>query len=343
MVERDENGSGRGSRIRTRGLRIWNPLLYQLSYTPKAKPVIIAAPWAMQGAWRGESSLGAENLLGGAACCSLLPKISRRTWAISAALFAKRRVAKQINALTKGAGWAKSVPMLTKLRTSLANSSRVNRAVAGLFAKWSGLVRATSHVEEDGWDKAAAALEEHGAIIIVCWHQRLMMTPYMFDLEKAPCRSLTSNARAGRLVGWIHRHFGYETMPMPKGVLGAAEMRAVLKGLKQGISIGVSPDGPRGPAREAKLTPIQWARVSQVPVVNFTFSAKRYVTWPTWDRLMFPLPFTRIALTWRIWDQSVPERMSEEDANAMARKLQVFMDDCALEADKMVGHDQVQL
>ncbi len=28
--------SGRGSRIRTRGLRIWNPLLYQLSYTPKA-------------------------------------------------------------------------------------------------------------------------------------------------------------------------------------------------------------------------------------------------------------------------------------------------------------------
>jgi hypothetical protein len=26
--------SGRGIRIRTRGLRIWNPLLYQLSYTP---------------------------------------------------------------------------------------------------------------------------------------------------------------------------------------------------------------------------------------------------------------------------------------------------------------------
>ncbi|MGV6888600.1 lysophospholipid acyltransferase family protein [Rhodophyticola sp. SM2404] len=233
--------------------------------------------------------------------------------------------------------------MLKNLRTSIANSDRMNQIVAGLFAKWSGFVRATSHVEEDGWDAVAAALEAHGAIIIVCWHQRLMMTPYMFDLEKAPCRSLTSNARAGRLVGWVHRHFGYETMPMPKGVLGAAEMRTVLKGLKQGISIGISPDGPRGPARKAKLTPIQWARVSQVPVVNFTFSAKRFVTWPTWDSLMFPLPFTRLALTWRIWDAEVPERMSDAEAQAMAQALEGFMDDCALEADLKVGHSGAQL
>ena len=36
-VEDDIAGNdGRGTRIRTRDLRIWNPLLYQLSYTPRA-------------------------------------------------------------------------------------------------------------------------------------------------------------------------------------------------------------------------------------------------------------------------------------------------------------------
>ena len=32
-----EGKSGRGTRTRTRDLRIWNPLLYQLSYTPKPR------------------------------------------------------------------------------------------------------------------------------------------------------------------------------------------------------------------------------------------------------------------------------------------------------------------
>ena len=31
-----EARSGRGDRFRTRDLRIWSPLLYQLSYSPKA-------------------------------------------------------------------------------------------------------------------------------------------------------------------------------------------------------------------------------------------------------------------------------------------------------------------
>ena len=110
--------------------------------------------------------------------------------------------------------------------------------------------------------RVAELVERHGAVIIVCWHQRIMLTPWMFDLGRYRCQSLTSAKHAGRLVGWIHRAFGMGTVPMPKGVLGAAEMRLVLKGLKDGVSIGISPDGPRGPARVAKVTPIQWARAA---------------------------------------------------------------------------------
>lgn len=35
--------SGRGDRIRTRGLRFWRPLLYQLSYTPAEKFLLYSA------------------------------------------------------------------------------------------------------------------------------------------------------------------------------------------------------------------------------------------------------------------------------------------------------------
>lgn len=231
---------------------------------------------------------------------------------------------------------------LRQLRKRLADSPRLNAAVAGAFAGWIRWVRRSSVVSEDGWPEVADALREHGAVIIVCWHQRLMMTPYMFDLSAAPCRSLTSDRRAGRLFGRIHASFGFETMPMPRHLQGAGEMRAALKGLRQGFSIGISPDGPQGPARVAKTTPIQWARVSGAPVFIFTFSARRYLRWPTWDRLMFPLPYTRLALRWRRWPVDLPQRLSTEEAEALAADLGRAMDDLTAEADAAVGHDAPQ-
>ncbi|PWK57352.1 lysophospholipid acyltransferase family protein [Roseicyclus mahoneyensis] len=222
------------------------------------------------------------------------------------------------------------------LRQRIASSATVNRATAWLFRLWLTAVYHSSRREADGWDTVARLIEIHGAVIIVCWHQRIMMTPWMFDLAQAPCRSLTSAGRAGRLVGWLHRAFGYGTVPMPKGVLGAAEMREVLRGLKQGISIGISPDGPRGPARVAKVTPIQWARTAQVPIVVFTFSASRFWSWRTWDRLMFPLPFGRVALLWRVWDRTVPPRVSEPEGAKLAADLGTFMDAVTAEADARV-------
>ena len=35
---------GRGTRTRTLGLRIWNPLLYQLSYTPAGREIGYGKP-----------------------------------------------------------------------------------------------------------------------------------------------------------------------------------------------------------------------------------------------------------------------------------------------------------
>jgi lysophospholipid acyltransferase (LPLAT)-like uncharacterized protein len=223
------------------------------------------------------------------------------------------------------------------LRRRIASDPRVNRATAALFRLWLRAVHATSRRETDGWDKVADLVARHGAVIIVCWHQRIMLTPWMFDLSLAPCRSLTSAGRAGRLVGWLHRAFGYDTVPMPKRGLGATELRTVLRGLQQGISIGISPDGPRGPARVAKITPIQWARTAQVPVVVFTFSASRYLSWPTWDRLMFPLPFGRLVLMWRVWDRAVPPRFSDAEGAALTAELGAFMDAVTAEADTRAG------
>ena len=59
----------------------------------------------------------------------------------------------------------------------MARSPVVNRIVAGLFGAWLRLVWATSRRDADGWEGVVQLLERHGAVIIVCWHQRIMLTP----------------------------------------------------------------------------------------------------------------------------------------------------------------------
>lgn len=223
------------------------------------------------------------------------------------------------------------------LRRRIASSRGLNRAIAAVFGLWLRLVWATSRRDAQGWDAVARLIETHGAVIIVCWHQRIMLTPWMFDLTRARCQSLTSAGRAGRLVGWIHQHFGYGSVPMPKGTLGTPEMRQILTGLRQGVSIGISPDGPRGPARVAKDTPIRWARAAQVPIVAFSFAGSRVWRWRTWDRLHFPLPFGRLVLLWREWDDAMPDRLDEAAAARLAADLGAFMDALSAEADHRLG------
>ena len=117
----------------------------------------------------------------------------------------------------------------------------------------------------------------------------------------------------------------------------SGQMRQVLTLLRDGTSIGISPDGPRGPARVAKPTPIQWARASQAPIVVFTYAGSRVWPWQTWDRLHFPLPFGRLALIWRHWDRAIPSRLTPEDAQALAADLGRFMDEVTATADARVG------
>ena len=221
-------------------------------------------------------------------------------------------------------------------RKRLIASEGFNKLVAAFFGLWLRFVWVTSRKDLDGWREVAQLIDRHGSIIVVCWHQRTLLVPWAFDLSHAPFVSLTSTGRAGRLAGWIHRHFGMESIPLPKTISGAAEMRKVLGLLTEGTSIGISPDGSRGPARIAKLAPIQWARSTRAPIVVFAFAGSRIWSWPTWDRMHFPLPFGRLALVWRYWDQEIPARIAGENAEMLAAELGRFMDEVTAEADSRI-------
>ena len=223
------------------------------------------------------------------------------------------------------------------LRPKIADSPRVNRAVAGLFSGWVRLAYATSRWERDGFEAMDEVLRSGEPVIFCVWHQRLLMAPYMFDQSLGRFCSLTTSARAGRLVGQVLARFGFATVPMSSHKRHVALSREVLRRIGDGYTIGIAVDGPRGPARQASTVPLVWARSSGKRIFVLSWSARRVLRFPSWDRFMLPLPFSRGTLVCRAWQDTVPRKADDAETEALRQSLQAALDAVTDASDAAAG------
>ncbi|UWQ78778.1 DUF374 domain-containing protein [Leisingera sp. S132] len=223
------------------------------------------------------------------------------------------------------------------LRKKIADSPKVNRAVEGLFAAYVRFAFRTSRWTRTGFEEMDACVRRGEPVIFVLWHQRLIMAPYLFDTSLGRICALTSAARAGRLAGQILVRLGFETIPMSSHKRHVALSREVLRRTKDGCSIGIAADGPRGPARVSSTVPVVWARMTGCRVFTVAFAEKKVVKLPTWDQQMLPMPFSHGVLMCREWTDEVPKKPSDEQVEMLRQSLEASLDAITDAADAAAG------
>ncbi|MDE4305590.1 DUF374 domain-containing protein [Phaeobacter gallaeciensis] len=220
------------------------------------------------------------------------------------------------------------------LRKRIADSPRFNRTIEGLFAAYVRFAYRTSRWQRSGFEEMDACVKRGEPVIFVLWHQRLIMAPYLFDTSLGRICALTSAARAGRLAGQILVRLGFETIPMSSHKRHVALSREVLRRTKEGCSIGIAADGPRGPARISSGVPITWARMTGCRVFTVAFAEKKVLKLPTWDKQMLPLPFSRGVLICQEWQETVPKKPTDGEAEALRQSLEKALDQITDKADQ---------
>ncbi|WP_380055377.1 lysophospholipid acyltransferase family protein [Falsihalocynthiibacter sp. SS001] len=221
----------------------------------------------------------------------------------------------------------------------IANSRFVTRLVAKTLANYVRFVWSTTHWTSEGFDEMREALKD-GPIIVVLWHQRLLMAPYLFDLSAGRICSLTSTAKGGRMAGMVQQEFGFETIPMPKGQGGFAMSREVLRKMKDGVSVGIAVDGTNGPARVAKTAPLLWARSSGRPVFVAAFATKRHsIMASSWDQAMLAWPFNKGVRVCQRWEHEVPRKVSDDELESLRQKLEASLDEVTERVDNILEID----
>ncbi len=149
----------------------------------------------------------------------------------------------------------------------------------------------------------------HGTpAVFAFWHECLPLMPALWThavRQRAAARGphgrmhvLVSRHQDGRLIGDMMRGFGLDLVygSSSKGVAqkgGASGLRALLAVLAAGDQVVITPDGPRGPARQIARGVAQLAALAGAPVLPCSAQSTRRRVLPTWDRMILPLPFGR--------------------------------------------------
>ncbi len=136
--------------------------------------------------------------------------------------------------------------------------------------------------------------------VIAFWHEFLPLMPTVALIarrlpfyRRVPIHALVSQHRDGQFIGRVVGRFAIRAIHGSTTRGGAAGMRNLLTVLRRGELIGITPDGPRGPYRQAAPGVAQLAAVAGVPVVPVAARTTRRFQLKTWDRMQVPLPFGR--------------------------------------------------
>jgi hypothetical protein len=127
--------------------------------------------------------------------------------------------------------------------------------------------------------------------IYASWHRDIL--PLLFLHRNEGAIVLISQSSDGDLVAAASRKLGYLPVRGSSTRGGGKAIREMIK-LSQNRYIGITPDGPLGPAGKIKEGLVFVAKATGLPIVPIAVSVSREIVFNTWDRFRLPLPFSRI-------------------------------------------------
>jgi lysophospholipid acyltransferase (LPLAT)-like uncharacterized protein len=229
---------------------------------------------------------------------------------------------------------------MKKLVKRVLRHEGLRRGLCWLGAQYIRLVHATCRWEVIGGDIPERRWQDGKPFILAFWHGRLLMMPYVWRRDRA-IHMLISHHRDGRLIADTVKHFGIETVSGSTNRGGTAALRGMLKALKAGESVGITPDGPRGPRQRVSGGIVDVARLAGVPVIPASYAVQRRRLLGTWDRFVLALPFSKGVFVWGR-PIEVPRDASAAALEALREEVELRLNALTAAADARMGHPALE-
>jgi lysophospholipid acyltransferase (LPLAT)-like uncharacterized protein len=164
-----------------------------------------------------------------------------------------------------------------------------------------------------------ALLDRGERCIFALWHAHLL--PLAFTHRRRSVALLISQHRDGELIARIIARLGYLTGRGSSTRGGEEGIREMLGHAEEGRLLGLTPDGPRGPARRVKPGIVYLASRTGFPVLPVAAAAKGEWVLDSWDRFRIPFPFTTVVVAYGA-PIPVPARLSDEEVEVWRVRIE---------------------
>lgn len=220
------------------------------------------------------------------------------------------------------------------IRKRIEKSEFLAARVAGLAGCYLAFCNRTTRWQTKGLDDLRTALAD-GPVLVVMWHSRSVMGALHWPVADAPLSSLYDKSPIGRVSGALQRRVGLQPMEMSRKLSNRAASRIVLKRVKNGVSIGMTGDGPLGPALAVKDAPIEWAKSTGMPIFCYAFSTTKSRRLRSWDQMLVPHPFGKGAYIFRRYPDTVPRKLDAAAHEELRGALCNWMNETTEMADRL--------
>jgi lysophospholipid acyltransferase (LPLAT)-like uncharacterized protein len=169
-------------------------------------------------------------------------------------------------------------------------------------------------------------------ILYAFWHENMILPMLIHEFQGAYV--LVSQHFDGEIIATILKAFGYLSI-RGSSTRGGKEAYKQMKKLliQQRSEMAFTPDGPRGPRRQAKLGIIKLAAETGSPIIPIAISANRFIRLKSWDRLYIILPFSKCSMIYHK-PFYVPPNSNFKTLESYAQKLTSITVDLEQEAEK---------
>jgi lysophospholipid acyltransferase (LPLAT)-like uncharacterized protein len=167
------------------------------------------------------------------------------------------------------------------------------------------------------------------AVVLCLWHGQML--PILVAHRGEPCTVLVSEHRDGEIIARILSAFDFSAARGSTTRGGSRALLQLAQLVRDGHDIAITPDGPRGPRREAAPGALLIGHRTGAPLVPLVAQVSASWVLRTWDAFEIPKPFARVTV---LYDTPMPvqaesAREAATQAEALGTRMQVALDRCA--------------
>ncbi len=116
-------------------------------------------------------------------------------------------------------------------------------------------------------------LERLPQYVLAFWHAHLLLM--LHSRYRRPITVMISQSKDGEHIARVFDHYDVESARGSSTRGGSAALREMIRAARAGKNIVFTPDGPKGPSRQAKDGVVVAAQATGLPIAPVAFAAKK--------------------------------------------------------------------